>query len=204
MGKTVYLHTPLDVEQIRALELDDVVYLSGPVPRGVLPSHLERLMEPIRRGEPSPLDLDGGVIYHTGTIYRKDESGVYDFRAIGATTSMKFNRQTPEIIRRTGVRAIIGKGGMDRTVLDAMQECGCVYLSVVGGCSAIYTPHVVDIIKEHWPQKSWSKNVLELQADQYGPLFVAMDAKGNSVFEQVGNAAEANRGLIYEKLQIRE
>ena len=45
---------------------------------------------------------------------------------------------------------------------------------------------------------------MELQADQYGPLFVAMDAKGNSVFEQVGNAAEANRGLIYEKLQIRE
>ena len=204
MGKTVYLHTPLDVEQIRALELDDVVYLSGTVYAMMFDSHFERLMEPIRRGEPSPLDLDGGVIYHTGTIYRKDESGVYDFRAIGATTSMKFNRQTPEIIRRTGVRAIIGKGGVDRTVLDAMQECGCVYLSVVGGCSAIYTPHVVDIIKEHWPQKSWSKNVLELQADQYGPLFVAMDAKGNSVFEQVGNAAEANRGLIYEKLQIRE
>lgn len=100
MGKTVYLHTPLDVEQIRALELDDVVYLSGTVYAMMFDSHFERLMEPIRRGEPSPLDLDGGVIYHTGTIYRKDESGVYDFRAIGATTSMKFNRQTPEIIRK--------------------------------------------------------------------------------------------------------
>lgn len=50
MGKTVYLHTPLDVEQIRALELDDVVYLSGTVYAMMFDSHFERLMEPIRRG----------------------------------------------------------------------------------------------------------------------------------------------------------
>lgn len=202
MGKTVYLTTPLDAEKIRSLELDDIVYLSGTVYVMMFDNQFEKLMEPIRRGEPSPLDLDGGVIYHTGTIYRKREDGTYDFRAIGATTSMKFNAQTPEIIKKTGVRAIIGKGGMNKAVLDAMEECGCVYLSVVGGCSAIYTPQVEDIEKEIWPQKSWSKNVLQLKVDQYGPLFVAMDANGNSVFEQVGNAAETNREEIYKKLQI--
>lgn len=204
MGKTVYLSTPLDAAQIRELNLDDTVYLSGTVYVMMFDGQFEKLMAPIRRGEPSPLELDGGVIYHTGTIYRKDENGNYDFCAIGATTSMKFNKQTPEIIRKTGVRAIIGKGGMNAEVLDAMKECGCVYLSVVGGCSAIYTPQVVDIVKEYWPQKSWSKNVLELKVDRYGPLFVAMDAKGNSVFQQVGNAAEANRDEIYRKLRITE
>lgn len=202
MGKTVYLNTPIEADQIRQLELDDVVYLSGTVYVMMFDNQFEKLMEPIRRGEPSPLDLDGGVIYHTGTIYHKKEDGTYDFRAIGATTSMKFNRQTPEIIRKTGVRVIIGKGGMNREVLSAMEECGCVYLSVVGGCSAIYTPHVQDITKEIWPQKSWSKNVLELKLDQFGPMFVAMDAHGNSVFEKVGNAAETNRGEIYRKLRI--
>lgn len=202
MGKTVYLSTPLDGEQIRQLELDDTVYISGTVYVMMFDHQFEKLLDPIRKGKPSPIDLDGGVIYHTGTIYRKNEDGRYDFRAIGATTSMKFNAQTPEIIRKTGVRAIIGKGGMDKNVLNAMKECGCVYLSVVGGCSAIYTPQVVDIEREIWPQKSWSKNVLELKVDQYGPLFVAMDAKGNSVFEQVGNAAETNRNEIYKCLHI--
>lgn len=202
MGKTVYLKTPLDIEEIRRLELDDIVYLSGTIYIMMFDSQFEKLMEPIRRGESSPLDLDGGVIYHTGTIYRKKEDGTYDFRAIGATTSMKFNAQTPEIISKTGVRAIIGKGGMDRNVLEAMQKYGCVYLSVVGGCSAIYTPHVTDIVREIWPQKSWSKNVLEIKADQYGPLFVAMDANGNSIFEKVGNAAEENKNEIYKRLQI--
>ena len=202
MGKTVYLKTPLDIEEIRRLELDDIVYLSGTIYIMMFDSQFEKLMEPIRRGESSPLDLDGGVIYHAGTIYRKKEDGTYDFRAIGATTSMKFNAQTPEIISKTGVRAIIGKGGMDRNVLEAMQKYGCVYLSVVGGCSAIYTPHVTDIVREIWPQKSWSKNVLEIKADQYGPLFVAMDANGNSIFEKVGNAAEENKNEIYKRLQI--
>ena len=29
MGKTVYLKTPLTEEDVRSLELDDIVYLSG-------------------------------------------------------------------------------------------------------------------------------------------------------------------------------
>ncbi len=204
MSKTVYLTTPIDEEQIRRLNVDDIVYISGTVYVMMYISQFEKLLEPIRSGRPAPLDVDGGVIYHTGTIFRKTDDGEYDFRAIGATTSSKFNGQTPEIIRRTGVRAIIGKGGMDEHVLAAMKECGCAYLSVVGGCSAIYTPHVVKIEKEYWPQKSWADNVLELKVEQYGPLFVAMDAAGNSIFEEVDNAAEKNRPAIYKKLQISE
>lgn len=203
MPKTVYMNTPLSEEQISQLELNDVVYISGTVFVMMFQDQFEKLMAPIRDGQLAPLDLDGGVIYHTGTIFKKDENGEYDFRGIGATTSCKFNKETPEIIEKTGVKAIIGKGGMDKNVLQAMKENKCVYLSVVGGCSAIYTPQVVSIEQEIWPQKSWSKNVLELKVENYGPLFVAMDANGNSVFEEVGNLAEANRSKIYEKLNIK-
>ena len=204
MAKTVYLQTPLDEIQVRELELNDVVYLSGTVYAMMFGHQFEKLMDPIRKGEESPFDLEGGVIYHTGTIYKKRADGTFDFRAIGATTSSKFNKETPEIVEKTGVRLIIGKGGMDRNVLRAMKEKGCAYLSVVGGCSAIYTPHVAELTKEIWPQKSWSKNVLELKLAQYGPLFVAMDANGNSVFEEVGDAAEANRAKICESLGLQK
>lgn len=202
MSRTIYLNTPLDEESIRDLKLNDVVYLSGTVYAMMFQDQFKKLLAPLRKGEPSPIDLNGGVIYHTGTIFRRLEDGGYDFRAIGATTSCKFNEQTPELIRRLGVRMIIGKGGMGKSVLEAMKECGCAYLSVVGGCSAIYTPNVVSIEREYWPQKSWAKNALELKVEKYGPLFVAMDANGNSVFEMIGNLAQSRKTEIYKRLGI--
>ena len=140
MARTVYLKTPLTEEEVRGLQLDDVVYLTGDAYTMMYIDHFTRLTGMIKAGEPLPMELKGNVIYNTGTIFRREEDGTYDFRAIGATTSSKFNAYTPEFIRLSGVRAVIGKGGMDRNVLDAMQECGCVYLAIVGGCSAIYTP----------------------------------------------------------------
>lgn len=204
MSKTVYLTTPLDVDEIRKLELDDVVYISGTMYAMMYQHQFEKLLDPLRKGLPSAIDLVGGVLSHTGTIFTRTEDGGHDFRAICATTSSKFNEQTPELVRRTGIRAILGKGGMNKEVLEAMKESGCVYLSVVGGCSAIYSPHVLSIEREYWPQKSWADNALELKVENYGPLFVAMDANGNSIYEKVGNAAEEHRPEIYKKLNIEE
>ena len=124
MARTVYLKTPLTEEDVRGLQLDDVVYLTGDAYTMMYIDHFTRLTGMIKAGEPLPMELKGNVIYNTGTIFRREEDGTYDFRAIGATTSSKFNAYTPEFIRLSGVRAVIGKGGMDRNVLDAMQECG--------------------------------------------------------------------------------
>ena len=157
MARTVYLKTPLTEEDVRGLQLDDVVYLTGDAYTMMYIDHFTRLTGMIKAGEPLPMELKGNVIYNTGTIFRREEDGTYDFRAIGATTSSKFNAYTPEFIRLSGVRAVIGKGGMDRNVLDAMQECGCVYLAIVGGCSAIYTPHV-ELKREFWPTTSCSSD----------------------------------------------
>ena len=81
------------------------------------------------------------------------------------------------------VRTIIGKGGMDRATLDAMQKYGCVYLAMPGGCSALYT-QCVQSVKEHWPQPNWADNVLELSVSNLGPLLVAMDSHGESIYEK--------------------
>lgn len=195
MSKTVYLQTPLTEENVRALALDDVVYLTGEAYTMMYLDHFSRLIHMIKNGEPLPMELAGRAIYNTGTIFRKREDGTFDLRAIGTTTSSKFNGPTPEFIRLSGVRAVIGKGGMDQSVLAAMQECGCVYLAAVGGCSAIYTPGV-EIEREYWPQKSWADNQLKLRLTNFGPLYVGMDAHGNSVYESVARlAAESLPGL---------
>ncbi len=201
MSKTVYLTTPLTEEAVRGLELDDVVYLSGEAYTMMYPQHFTRITGMVKAGRPLPMELSGRAIYNTGTIFRRRTDGSYDFRAIGATTSSKFNAYTPEFLRLTGVRAVIGKGGMDRATLEAMEACGCVYLAVVGGCSAIYTPSV-EIEGEYWPQPSWADNQLKLRLDRFGPLFVAMDAKGNSTYEASAGAARARLPEIYRKLGI--
>lgn len=201
MPKTVYLRTPLSEEDVRSLAIDDVVYLTGEAYTMMYISHFTRLIGMMKAGEPLPMELEGRAIYNTGTIFKRNEDGSYDFRAIGATTSSKFNAYTPEFIRRSGVRAVIGKGGMDKATLDAMRECGCVYLAVAGGCSAIYTPSVT-LEKEYWPQPSWADNQLKLRLENFGPLFVGMDAHGNSVYEDCADLAQKNLKDIYKKLNI--
>ena len=107
----------------------------------------------------------------------------------------------------TGVLALtfLGKGGMDSACLEAMRECGCVYLALAGGCSAIYTGKVDRIEREYWPEshKSWADNMLKLNVTDYGPMFVSMDAHGHSLYEG-GDSAESRREIIYEKLGIAE
>lgn len=202
MARTVYLKTPLTEEDVRGLQLDDVVYLTGDAYTMMYIDHFTRLTGMIKAGEPLPMELKGNVIYNTGTIFRREEDGTYDFRAIGATTSSKFNAYTPEFIRLSGVRAVIGKGGMDRNVLDAMQECGCVYLAIVGGCSAIYTPHV-ELKREFWPQKSWAGQPAPAQTGRLRPPLRAMGCQWEQHLEQCGDTAQENLPAIYEKLGIK-
>lgn len=150
------------------------------------------------------MNLNGGVIYNTGTIWRRTEDGRYDMRALGATTSSKFNQQTPPFIAATGIRAVIGKGGMDQATLDAMKQYGCVYLAIVGGCSAVYTP-AAKLVDDYWPELMPVDNQrLKFELNEFGPLFVAMDANGNSVYAQCIDNAQKNRPAIYQTLGIKE
>ena len=132
MPKTVHLHTPITEEQIRSLELDDIVYVSGDAYCMLYADHYTLIMDMLDRGEEIPMDLKDSVIYNTGVIWRRTPEGGYDMRALGATTSSKFNAQTPSFIAKTGIRAIIGKGGMDKACLEAMKEYGCAYLAICG------------------------------------------------------------------------
>lgn len=202
MAKTVHLQIPLSEEDVRGLELDDVVYLSGDAYVMLYADHYTLLLDKLKRGEDIPMDLNGGVIYNTGVIWRRTETGGYDMRALGATTSSKFNAQTPEFIRTTGIRAVIGKGGMDQATLDAMAECGCVYLAIVGGCSAVFTP-AAKLVDDYWPELMPTDNQrLKLELHEFGPLFVAMDAKGNSIYAQCADNAQIHTPDIYKKLGI--
>ena len=197
----INLTVPISLKAVTDLKVNDEVYVNGSVYTMMYPNHFTNIINALENHEKPAFDLNDGIIYHTGTIIIP-HNGSYDLRAIGTTTSSKFNKYMPQLIRLSGVRAIIGKGGMDEDTLQAMKECGCVYLSAVGGCSAIYTHKVAAVEDEFWPEKSWANSSLKLRLENFGPLFVAMDAHGNSIYKDVISNADQKRQKIYHYLNI--
>ena len=122
---------PINEEQIRALKVGDVVMISGEMYTG-----RDAVHSYLMKHEP-PASLEGSVLYHCGPVVMKD-NGSYRITAAGPTTSIREEPYQGDIIKRYGVRAVMGKGGMGKRTLDAMKEAGAVYLNAIGGAAQYY------------------------------------------------------------------
>ena len=182
------LNMPLQEEDVRKLKCGDVVFLSGIVYQAT-GSAQKRALEMYRSGELLPFDLENSAVYHNYSSFTR-EGDRFKLNYLGATTSALMNPLQPDVIRSFKVRAVIGKGGMDKNTLDAMREVGCVYLAQVGGCSALYSP-LAEIKAGYWEDLGGNL-VLALELDNFGPLTVAMDTNGNSIFADVEKAVSEN------------
>ncbi len=177
------LQTPLNDAAVRSLKLGDTVFVSGPIVTGRDEAHI-RALELSRRGEETPSELDGCVLYHCGPIMKQVDGG-WAVVAAGPTTSARMNRLEPEMIRTFGVRAIIGKGGMSSEVAEAMRECGCVYLAATGGAAVSLAEGLGRCTGVQWLDLGMAEALWSFNAERLGPLIVAMDAEGNSLYENV-------------------
>ena len=137
-----------------------------------------------------PVDFRGGALYHCGPVVVRTgitSSGEpkYAVRAAGPTTSVRENPYEPEFIEKSGVRLIIGKGGMDARTLAAMKRFGCVYVQAVGGAGALYADVVknvagVSLLNEFGAAEAvWHFDVADFRG------IVAMDSHGVSLFDSV-------------------
>ncbi|MBM4241224.1 MAG: fumarate hydratase [Euryarchaeota archaeon] len=179
----IKLKTPVTNDDLRKLNVGDVVYISGIIYTARDRAH-RRILE-----EGSPVDLKGAVIFHAGPIIKVDKvpekSGEEaEIVAIGPTTSMRMNPYEPEIIKR-GVVAIIGKGGMDEKTSKALADNGAVYLAAVGGCAALYVKSILKVKNVHWIDLGVPEAIWELEVRDFGPLIVAIDSYGDSLYEKV-------------------
>jgi fumarate hydratase class I len=130
-GREVALEAPLSEAKIRSLKLGDVVLISGDLftGRDAVHSHLMK--------NPAPVDLQGQILYHCGPVALK-EGDRWTIKAAGPTTSMREEPYQGEIIKKFGIRAVIGKGGMGAKTLAALEEHGAVYLNAIGGAAQYY------------------------------------------------------------------
>ncbi|AIQ68067.1 fumarate hydratase [Paenibacillus graminis] len=189
-SREVRLTTPISEEDIRSLRVGDVVILSGEMHTGRDALH-KYLMD-----HDAPVDLDGAVIYHCGPVMLKDEEG-WHVKAAGPTTSIREEPYQGDIIKKFGIRAVIGKGGMGPKTLKALQEHGGVYLNAIGGAAQYYAECIkkvnsVDFMEFGIPEAMW-----HLQVDGFAAI-VTMDAHGNSLHADVEKDSAAKLAQFRE------
>lgn len=178
------LKTPLKREQILKLKINDIVYLDGSIF-----SIRDQAMRRILNEKEKHPELKEAAIYNCGPLVRKKGSE-WELISAGPTTSSRMNDLAVEFIPRFGVGAIIGKGGMNEKVLDAMKG-RCVYLSAVGGAGAV-SAEQLKIKGVEWEDLGMPEAFWKLEADGFGPLIVSMDAHGNSLYKENIKLVNAN------------
>ena len=176
-GREVSLQAPISEEQIRSLKVGDVVLISGQVFTGRDAVHAH-----LMKHDP-PVDLRGGVLYHCGPVVAKD-GNTWRVTAAGPTTSIREEPYQADIVKRYGVRIVMGKGGMGARTLAGLKESGAVYLNAVGGAAQFYARCIarvtgVSLMEFGTPEAMWHLEVKDF------PAIVTMDAHGNSLHKDV-------------------
>ncbi|MEN9072648.1 L(+)-tartrate dehydratase subunit beta [Acinetobacter baumannii] len=189
------LTTPIKDEDLLDLKVGDVVYLTGRLVTCRDVAH-RRLIE---QGRELPVNLEGGAIFHAGPIVRKKGENDFEMVSIGPTTSMRMEKFEREFIKQTGVKLIVGKGGMGPETAAGCQENIAVHAIFPGGCAVLAATLVEEIEGAEWqdlgmPETLWINRVRE-----FGPLIISIDTKGNNLIQQNKVEFQAKKAPILEK-----
>ncbi len=177
------LQAPLSESDVRDLKAGEVVYVAGPVITGRDEMHM-RALEYSKEGKPVPDGLKNSVLFHCGPIIKEIDDG-WEIVAAGPTTSARMNKLEAEMIKTFEIRAIVGKGGMSKDVLDAMKETGCVYLAATGGAAVSLAEGLQTVTGCEWEDLGMAEAMWKFNAQRFGPLVVAMDSHGVSLYDKV-------------------
>jgi fumarate hydratase, class I len=193
-GREVSLTAPFSEAQIRSLKVGDIVLLNGEMHTGRDTLH-HYLMS-----HDAPVNMNGAALYHCGPVALK-KGDKWFLNAAGPTTSGREEPYQADVIRKFGVRAVIGKGGMGAKTLAALKEHGAVYLNAIGGAAQYYTKCIVevtgvDFLEFGIPEAMWHIRVKDF------PAIVTMDSHGNSLHADVEKASAAELAKFAEPVKL--
>lgn len=173
------LKTPLELAELRKLKAGQVVWLSG-----TLVTARDKAHARVVQGRKPPLDLHGLPVYHCGPIVRQ-RGKRFEVISAGPTTSARMDPAEVEFIRRTGVRAVIGKGGFGESVVRKLPDLGCVYLAFTGGAGVLAANAVREVKGVYWRDLGDAEAVWVFQVEEFGPLVVGVDLSGRNLYKKV-------------------
>jgi L(+)-tartrate dehydratase beta subunit len=194
---------PISEAQARALRVQDTVTLNGTL-FGIRDATQIHMFD---RGRRTRFDMAGHAVIHTAPNVRKVEKASatptgYAPLCIGTTTSDRMERFTRPLMQQYGVRLVIGKGGLRADSLQSFSEYGGAYLAIIGGTAALETTWIEAIedvdLDDLNPESLW-----KFRVRGFGPLLVAMDSHGGSLYATVNEAARGRREEALRKLGVR-
>jgi L(+)-tartrate dehydratase beta subunit len=172
------LTTPIKDEYLEDINVGDIVYLNGTLVTCRDVPH-RRLIE---LGMELPVDLKDLAIFHAGPIIAKDGEG-WKMVSIGPTTSMRMEKFEKQFIEKTGVKLVIGKGGMGPETVEACRDCKALHAVFIGGCAVLAATEVEEIERVEWLELGMPEALWVLRVKNFGPLIISIDTKGNNLFE---------------------
>ena len=199
----IQLPMPCSEEDIRSLKAGDHVVLQN-ILFGIRDATYIHMFD---KGRKAKFDMNGHAVIHTAPNVEKvpvsnEYPAGYRSICIGTTTSQRMERFTRPLMQEYGVRITIGKGGLGEDSRKAFQEFGGVYLAIIGGTAALETTWITAIedvdMDDLNPESLWRFAIKD-----FGPLLVAMDSHGNSVYDAVKKTAEDRRAAALASIGVK-
>ncbi len=178
-GKKILI-TPITEEDIVTVHAGDIIYVEGDLMTCRDSAHRRVVVENMEL----PYNLRDRILYHAGPIVRKRDDGGFDMVACGPTTSMRMERFEYDFVKKTGLKVIIGKGGMKENTERACRDFGCIHCVFPAGCAVTAAEEVVSIKEHYWDELSMSEMVWGCEVRELGPLIVSIDSYGRNLFEE--------------------
>jgi len=173
------INLPLQNEDILRFHIGDIIYICGTIATGRDEVYHRVVEENIM----PPVDLNGMAIYHAGPIV-KTLGNNHELVSIGPTTSMRMEKWAADFIKKTGVKVMIGKGGMGEKTASACKELGAIHCVYPGGCAVLGASQIEKIENCYWDEFGMAECLWVMKTRSFGPLIVSIDAYGNNLFAE--------------------
>jgi len=194
------LCTPLSEGDVETLKAGDYVWLSGLIVVARDQAHA-RMLSLLDEGKPLPVNLKGLVVYHAGPIaLREGES--WRVLSIGPTTSSRFEKQAVNLAAKTGVKMLVGKGGLSPRSAEVLRKAKAVYCAYPGGVGVLPAKSIVEVVEVHWLDLGVPEALWILKVEKLGPLLVAIDLHGGDLYRDVASKVKSNLEKINDELGL--
>lgn len=194
-----HLQLPLSEDQARSLPLGAMVTVTGLLFTGRSRFHIRAIED----GMVPPLDFEEiNGFFHVGPVMRR-EDGQWRIVSTEPTSSIRFERYSPDVVRRLKLRTLIGKTTMGRATAEALREVGGVHLTKVGLCGNALGRQVKRVCGVHFlDELGTTEATWVFEVERFGPFFVDMDAAGGNYFEAIDADARSRVAVVDEQLGI--
>ena len=190
------LTTPIQPSDLKGIKAGDIIYLNGHITTCRDVAH-RRLVE---YGRELPVDVRNGAILHAGPIVRDHGDDKFEMISVGPTTSMRMEKFEYEFVKQTGVRLIVGKGGMGPETTRACKDFGALHCVFPAGNAVLAATEVEEIESANWRELGMPETLWTCRVKKFGPLIVSIDAEGNNYFENKKVEYNAKKEEVLEEI----